>query len=197
MKNKLFFKLPGTVIIFVILSSCVSVKVTTNYDKSIDFTKYKTAEYHGWHEGSDKLLSPFDKKDIEEAFRAEFKKRGITFVESGGDMVVALYIHLQKKTQTTATTNHYPGYGGYYGGHYGYGPGWGWGPTYSTTTVNTYDYLVGTLICDIYDQKNKQLIWEGTAVKTVDEDPNTREKNIPIAVERLMRYYPVPPLKKK
>ena len=82
-------------------------------------------------------------------------------------------------------------------GYGGYGPGWGWGPSYSTTTVNTYDYLEGTLVCDIYDQKDKQLIWEGVATKTVDDNPDSRDKNIPIAVERLMRYYPVPPIKEK
>ncbi len=114
-------------------------------------------------------------------------------------MIVSLFIVVQKKTQTTATTDHYGGggYGGYYGGYYGYGPGYGWGPSYSTTTVNTYEYLEGTLVCDVFDAKSKQLIWEGIATKTVDENPETRDKNIPIAVERLMRYYPLAPLKEK
>jgi ribosome recycling factor len=51
------------------------------------------------------------------------------------------------------------------------------------------------LVIDVFDKANKQLIWEGIATKTVDENPDTRDKNIPIAVAKLMRYYPVPPIK--
>ena len=119
-------------------------------------------------------------------------------VEEGGDLVVTLFIVLQEKTEQQATTTGMGGYGpygGYYGGYYGYGPGWGWGAGYSTTTVREYNYVVGTLVCDVFDKAGERLIWEGIASKTVDEDPGTRERNIPRAVEYLMRKYPVPPVK--
>ena len=81
-----------------LLSSCATTKVKTDYDKSIDFTKYKTFEYYGWAEESDKILKQFDKDRIENAFGAEFAKRDMKFVESDGDLIVTLHIITEKKT---------------------------------------------------------------------------------------------------
>ena len=42
--------------------ACSSTKITSDYDKSVDFTKYKTAEYYGWEENSNKILTRFDQE---------------------------------------------------------------------------------------------------------------------------------------
>jgi hypothetical protein len=63
--------------------SCSSIKVTTDYDKTVDFPSYKSLEYFGWAEDSDKILNRFDKERIESAFGDEFKKRGIEIVKKG------------------------------------------------------------------------------------------------------------------
>ena len=183
--------------IFLTLASCSSIQVTSDYDRSVDFTKYKTYSYYGWAHNSDKLLNQLDKDRIEKAFANEFNKRGLTFVKEGGDLVVALYIVTEQKQQTTATTTGFGG-GPYYGGfYYGYGPGWGWGAGMSTTSINTYDYTVGTLICDVFDAKAKKLIWEGIGQQTIDENPANREENITKAVAAIMKQYPVPPVSDK
>ncbi len=174
-----------------LLVSCLGVKVTTDYDKTVDFSQYKTFEYYGWAEESDKILNRFDKERIEKSFGEEFAKRGLEYVEEGGDLIVTLFIVVEQKTQKTANTTNY---GGYYGGYYGYGPGYGWGPSYSTTTVSEYDYQVGTLVCDVYDAAEQKLIWEGIGTKTVDENPETRDKNIPKAIALLMQEFPVQPV---
>lgn len=179
-----------------IFSGCSSITLHSDYDKSVDFTKYKTISYYGWADNSDKLLSPFDKERLEKAFGEEFINRGYTFVKEGGDMIVALYIVTEQKQQTTATTTGMGGgYG--YGGHYGYGPGWGWGGGMSTTTVNTYDYTVGTLVCSVFDAKEQKLIWEGSGSGEVDDNPQTRENNIPKSVAKIMSQYPIPVIKTK
>lgn len=175
-----------------IFSSCSSIKVTSDYDKSADFTKYKTFEYYGWAQESDKLLNDLDKKRIESAFSDELYKRGLSYVAKDGDLVVTLFIVIEDKTQTTAHTSSMGG--GYYGGHYGYGPGWGWGPSYSTTTVSSYDYKVGTLVCDVFDKTDERLIWEGIGNKSIEEDPKKRDKSIPYTVKKIMAEYPVAPI---
>lgn len=187
-------KLAGLLLVVMVLSSCSGIKVTSDYDKSVDFTKYKTFEYYGWAEESDKLLNDLDKKRIEAAFAEEFGKRGLTPVKSGGDLIVSLFIVVNQKSETVANTTSmggYGGYGGYYGGYYGHGPGYGWGSGYSTTTVNTYEYQVGTLVCDVFDKASEKLIWEGIGNKTIDEDPSSRDKNIPKAVAAIMATYPI------
>lgn len=179
----------------ILLSSCSSLKVYSDVDSSVDFTKYKSLEYYGWADESDQLLSSLDKERIETAFGEEFKKRGIDVVESGGDMIVTLFIVVEQKTATTATTTSMGGgYGGYYGGYYGYGPGYGWGGGHSTTSIQEYDYNVGTLVCDVFDKTDEKLIWEGIGTGEINENPKNRDKNIPKTVQAIMSKYPVPPV---
>ncbi len=192
MKKLLLFIFLGS-----IFTSCSSVKIKSDYDKNIDFTQYKTLEYYGWADDSDKILNRFDKERMEEAAGNEFKKRGMEFVKSGGDLVVALFIVTQDKTQVTATTTGYGGYGGY-GGYYGYGPGWGYGGGMSSsyTTYNEYDYTVGTLAISVYDAKKEQLVWEGIAEGEINDNPQKREKNIPTTIAKIMAMYPIKPISK-
>jgi len=190
MKKNVFLFLAAAVI----LSGCSGIKVVSDFDPSVDFTQYKTFEYYGWLEESDKLLNDLDKRRIEAAFGAEFEARGLKYVEEGGDIVVGLFIVAQQKTQTTAHTTQMGGYGGGYGGYYGYGPGWGWGGGHSTTTYSEYDYVEGTLVCDIYDKAKEQLVWEGIGTGTINEDPSNREQRINEAVNKIMAEYPVAPI---
>ncbi|WP_420582748.1 DUF4136 domain-containing protein [Reichenbachiella sp.] len=177
-----------------ILSSCASVKVVSDMDNSVDFSTYKTFEYYGWAENSDKLMTDLDKERIETAFGAEFKKRGLELVENGkGDMEVALYVVSDTKQSTTAHTN-YMNTGGY-GGGWGYGYGYGYGGMgTSTTNYTTTEYEVGTLVVSAYDTQTKKLIWQSIGSGTVAEDPAKRAKNIPKAVEKIMATCPIKPV---
>ena len=175
-----------------IIAGCSSVAVTADWDKTVDFTQFKTYSYYGWADNSDQILNEFDKKRIEEAFADEFSKRGLTYQEEGGDLTVALFVHTQQEQQVTATTT---GTGVGYGGRYGYGPGWGWGGGMATTTYKTYNYTVGTLVCDVFDTKKEQLIWEGVGKGEIETNPQKRERTIPQKVAKIMTYYPVQPPK--
>lgn len=182
-------------VVVVLFGSCSSTKFSADYDKTVDFSKFKTVEYYGWAKGSGARLSDFDKKRVEQAFAFEFEKRGIKVVPKGSnsDLMASFYIVTQEKTSYTATTVATGYYG--YAGFYGYGPGWGWGPGVSMTSVQPVDYKVGTFICSIYDAKNKQLIWEGTVNGTFSDNPEKRASNIFKIVSYLMRKFPVKPKK--
>ncbi len=184
------------VITTIVLGGCSSIKVISDQDSTVDFTKFSTFEYYGWAEESDKMLNRFDKERIESAFGDEFRKRGMTYVESGGDVIVTLFIVAEQKTKTTATTTGMGGMYGGYGGYYGHGPGYGWGGGMSTTTYSDYDYVVGTLVVDMYDAKAKQLIWEASGSGTIKENPKGREDRIKNTASLIMKKYPVPPAKK-
>ena len=189
--------LSKTFLLFAVIaafSSCSTLKVTHDYDRSIDFTKLKTYEFYGWAKESDKILNQLERDRIQAAFADEFKKRGLTYVESGGDMIVSLFVMTENKTQYNATTT---GMG--YGGYYGFGPAWGWGPGMgvgmTSTTVQEYDYTVGTLVIDIYHASEKKLIFESIGSGTVNENPQEREKNVPIMAAKMMAPYPIAPVK--
>lgn len=183
-------------ITLVVFASCSSIKITSDKDGDVDFDQHKTLSYYGWQEESDKILTRFEKERIEQAFGQEFKERGFSLVERDGDIIVSLFIVVDQKKGATAYTNHYGGGGpyGYYGG-YGYGAGWGWGMGASTTSYNEYEYYVGTLVCDVFDSKTKQLIWQGVVSGEIDDNPKTRERNTPRVVKELMKRYPKKPLK--
>ncbi len=174
-----------------LMLSCSSVKVTTDSSKTTDFSNFKTFSFLGWQNESVKILNEFDKTRLRDAFKAEFQKRNLTMVESGGDMAISLYIVVTKETSVTAYTNHYggAGYGGRYrrGGYYG---GYGWGGS-STTTYSENDYLKGTLVMDVFDETSGDQIWQGIATGTISEKPEKREKSIPKSVAALMNKFPV------
>lgn len=174
----------------VLISSCSSVKVVADMDKTVDFTKYETYSFLGWQDDSDKILNDFDKKRLRDAFISEFEARGMKPVPENGDMDITLYIVVDQKTSTTAYTNYYGGGGGY-GGYNRYGGGWGYGS--ATTTYSESDYLEGTLVMDIFDGESKDQVWQGIATSTVVENPDKREKSIPAKVSALMKKFPVQP----
>lgn len=187
-------KIVFTLFISYSIMACSSIQVTTDLDKTVDFSQHKSLEYWGWADNTDQILNRFDKERIESAFADEFTKRGIKLVEKGqGDLIASLYIVTEQKTRKTATTTSMGGgFGGYgYGGYYDYGPGYGWGTGHSTTTFNESDYLVGTLAISVFDAQKKELIWESIGKETVDEDPKTNEEGIPKAVAAIMKEYPV------
>ena len=171
-----------------ILISCSSgVKVTTDMDKDRDFSPYRSYSFLGWQKNSDSLMSQFDKQRIHDAFKSEFQKRNLEYQKSNGDMSVALYLVIDQKTTVTGYTDYYGGGG--YGRYHRYGGGWGSG--YSTTTYTESDYLVGTLVMDVFDEASGDQIWQGIAAGTITEDARKREKTIPKSIAALMKEFPI------
>jgi hypothetical protein len=175
----------SVIIVSAFIFGCSSIKVTSDSEKSTDFSQYKTFSFLGWQNDSDKVMNDFDKKRMRDAFKAEFQKRNLQFVESDGDMAISLFIVVSKERSVTAYTNHY---GGGYGRYHRYGYGWGGS---SSTSYSENDYLKGTLVMDAFDEKSGDQIWQGIAAGTVQEKPEKREKSIPNTVRALMNKFPV------
>lgn len=182
-------------VISISLMACSSLKVVTNYDKTVDFSKYSTARFYGWKNASDLNLSDMDRKYIETAFKKEFNKRGVELVESeSSDLIVSLFIITQKKSNYSETVSSPHAYSGYYrygyGGYYGYGPGYGWSGAYPYHDVKVVEYTEGTLIVSVYDAAKKEIIWESVGKDTIDEHQKNREHNINYTVSKLMYKFP-------
>ena len=166
-------------------------QVKSDYDKDVNFSQYKSVSFAGWAKDSDKILNDFDKKRILEAFKEEFMARGIDVKIMDGDAEVTLFVVIENKTSTTAYTDYQGGYG--YGARWGWGMGAGMGT--STTTYVEDDYMEGTLIIDMYDSKSKAMVWQGVLNTEIKEDPAKREKSTPKKISKLMKEYPVKPMK--
>lgn len=173
-----------------LFSSCSDgITVTSDFDKSVDFESYKTFGFMPWPQENNALINEFDKKRIIDAMRAEFIARGMTEVPGpSGDIALNVFITAEMKTETQAYTNYYNnGYGYYYSPYRGMGGGT------STTTVRDVDYVVGTVIIDVFEVAGKKLIWQGIGQGVVDESPNSKKKdeNVDYAVMKILSPYPV------
>lgn len=159
-------------------------QINSDYDKSIDFSKYKTISFAGWEKNSGRLLNEFDKERLSNALKYEFESRGIETVDNNGDAQITLYLVIRDKTDITAYTTYNTGLGYY--GRWGYARG-----GYGTTNVSSYDYLEGTLVIDMYDNDNKKLVWQGEITDVIQKKASKREKTIPKNMKKLMKKFPV------
>lgn len=185
-------------VLALLITACgSSVSVTSDSDKTADFSKYQTFTYYGWADNSDQLLTQFDKDRIESSFQNEFANRGWTANQTDGDAIVSLYIVVDQKTSFNSYTDHYNTgmYGGMYDPIYGYDygrMGMGMGGS-STTTTTQHDYEVGTLIIDVFDAQTKKQIWQGIGKGTISENKSKREERITAGVAKIMEAFPVQP----
>ncbi len=169
-----------------LMMGCSDLKVTSDKDNTVDFNAFKSFSFLTWNKENSSLINELDKQRLINAVKSELMDRGYAYQESGGELAVSLYIVLDQKTGTNAYTSYYGGYGG---GYY-YGPGWGWGGGYAHTSYSQYDYTVGTLVVDVFDESSKKLIWQVVASGTVDDNPESREKNIPRVITYMFKKYP-------
>lgn len=182
-----------TRVLFVLmLSSCSSLKVYTDLDKTVDFNQFASFSLYPWDYKNGYQLNDYDKGTIYNAIRTEMTEKGYKFHKEGGDLIISIFLTLDNVTSYEAYTNHYGGWAGYGGGwgYYGFGYGYGYGPGYSTTTVTENNYQEGTLIIDIFNTADKKLVWQGIGAKEVQTDLDKRDKELPNNVGRILATFP-------
>jgi hypothetical protein len=167
-----------------LFTACEStLKVTSDYDKSVNFSGYKTFNFYNLKTSGS--VSQLNAERIANAIRRELTKKGLTETSNNPDLMVNAVTILKDKKEVTATTNYY-GYGGAYR-PYGYYGGAG---ASGYTTVSTYEYKDGSLIIDIVDAKTNKVVWEGIGNKDIDKAPKNPEEAINNAVTSILAGYP-------
>ena len=185
MKKIKIVALPLLALVF--LSSCVSVKVVSDYDRKADFNGYRT--YAFYKTGIDKAqISDLDKKRILKAIETEMGNRGFTKSQNP-DVLISIFT--KEREQVDVYNNNF-GWGWGWGGFYNpwvWGPGWGWGgawgPNVSTRTE-------GSLYIDLIDANDKELVWQGRGVGTLNntKDIDKKEARIREFVSEILSEYP-------
>ncbi|MBY0433630.1 MAG: DUF4136 domain-containing protein [Cyclobacteriaceae bacterium] len=88
-------------ILAIVLQSCNSLKVTTDYDRQADFSRYKT---YNFTPAADRMaVSELVKKRITAAVSKQMEVKGFT-LSSNPDVLVDLMVKTQEKETATATT---------------------------------------------------------------------------------------------
>jgi hypothetical protein len=159
-------------VMFVLLALGASRGVTQDvrydFDKDKDFSKYKTYKWLGV-KGADKTddltLSAMD---------AELATKGLTKTDSDeADLYLDYPTVIGSEKQPTS-----------------YNTGWSYWPDWGSWLVS-----VGQLDLNMYDSHTKQLVWRGTASKTLDPKakPEKKQENIKKAVRKLLKDFPPKP----
>lgn len=155
-------------------ASCAyNLKVNTDYDQTISFTRYRTFAIR---EGSS-AGNPLMEQRIRAAVQAALAAKGWAEAPDGeGDASVVT--HTATETKRSIHT-FYDGWGGWR---------WHWYGGASRTVVDEYE--VGTLVVDIFDARTKQAIWRGVASSVTSETPDRNERNVQEAVTKMFRTFP-------
>ena len=159
-------------------------EVKTDYDRAADFGRYKT---FCWQKVEAKNPLWIDR--IKGAVNSALKEKGWIQAEPNSSCDIAIVAIEMKRNHDTVNT-FYDGFGGGWGG-------WGWrgfgadGFGESTTTTETYQ--TGTLLVDLFDAKNKNLVWRGSSTDTLSNKSDKNIKKLNSSVHKLFEHFPPQP----
>jgi len=175
LKGKITMKLSRIVMslcfLLLIAGSALAQKVSVDFDKGTDFTKYKT---YAWATGTP-AQNPMVHQRIVAGIEAQLAAKGLSKVESNPDIVVVY--HAATDTQVSINTM-------------GGGPLGGWRFGAGTATVDKVP--VGQLIVDIGDTNTRKFVWRGTASATVSSKQEKNEKALNTALTKMFQNFPQP-----
>jgi hypothetical protein len=151
--------------------------VTYNFMPGTDFAKYHTYKWVPIEGGSHP--NQIADAQIKSAVDSQLAAKGLTKTDGdNADLLIGYQVAVDKEKQWNA----YSMGGARFGGM----------ESATNSTINN-----GSLVLDMYDPTSKQLVWTGTATKTLNPSGNQEknQKNLDKAMAKLLKNYP-PPQKK-
>lgn len=160
-------------LVLVAAGMLVAQDVKSNYMPGTDFSKFHTYKWVEIEKGAHP--NQIVDAQIKQSVDAQLTQKGLTKTDDEkADLYVGYQIAVDQEKQWNA---------------YGMGGGVRFGGM-GTATQSTIS--VGTLVLDMYDPTTKQLVWTGSATKTMDPSSNQdkNQKNLNKAMEKLLKNYP-------
>lgn len=167
-------------LVVIAASGCGAPAVRTDFDPAADFTTFQTYAFAGMTDVNQGgvLDNSLIRQRIEGMIERQLANKGLRKVSTAEDpdLLVHNWVSLKEKQRVEST--------GPAVGAYGRRGGYGWGAGYSGVT--TYEYTEGTLVIDLVTPANKQLVWRGTVVGTLED---SKEKNIQMVNEGITKAF--------
>ena len=171
----------GCVFLSLVVAVSVSAqKIKVEYDKSLDFSKFKT---FAWGE-RDASARPLLVIAIAAAIEQELTNRGLQRTDGDPDLYVQMYGGTNAEMGVSYPVFLYSG---------GFPPfdtsflAW----TAVPGTSNTVVVHQGQLVVDLIDGSRKKLAWRGIARDNLSDNRSKALDQVNTAVEKLFRKYPV------
>lgn len=156
------------------LTSCSSITIRSDWDTTVDFTSYSSFVFLDRGDGP-RRGSPLVHQRIEHALQTELAAKGFDkVVTPWADLAVTYYVGSRQEVRVV------------HGGYYGWGGPWRrgyWGPSHVHT------YRTGTLVVDIVDRRQQQLVWRGVADGAFGR-PDPSDEQVAKVVARLLTEFP-------
>lgn len=170
------FRFLPLLLLFTVMS-CDTVRVYSDYDRSVDFAQYKTFAF--MKSGIDKVeISDLDKKRILNAIDRQMQAKGYTKSETP-DLLVNIFT----KSREEISVNQFSA-------GWGYGWGYGWNPYMYGGQTTVTSSTEGTLYIDLIDAKKKELIWQGEGTGTLSKDMNEKDAIVNDIVTQILAQFP-------
>ena len=138
----------------------------------VDFSKYHTYKWVNIEGGAHP--NQIVDAEIKQSIDSQLASKGLTKTEGDqADLYIGYQVAVDQEKQWNA-----------------WGTGRGFGGGMGSATQSTIN--VGSLVLDMYDPTTKQLVWQGTATKTVNPSANQEknEKNLNKGIEKLLKGFP-------
>lgn len=168
--NRLRILAPGLAIMVGLCAVGLAQDVKTDYAHGVNFS-----QFHTYYWQNVKTDDPLWEPRIENAVDQVLQSKGWQRVNSGGEVAVTAVgaVHNEREYQTF-----YDGLGG-----------WRWGG-FGETTTTAQNYPVGTLVVDMYDAQNHQLIWRGDSRDTLTNNTEKNEHKLDKDVDKMFKNFP-------
>jgi len=162
----------GALLLILLLSGCApSLRVYHETDPEVNFSAFKTFSFSDWTDGNKKTITQMELQRIRNAVKTEMEKHGMTYVESGADIRVAITVFHREAVDTDI----YP-----YGFYYYPGPGY----------ARNYHYIERAISLDMYEIPSDRQFWHSVVVGRIIQDPAKRAEDFPRVAEKLFTDYP-------
>ncbi|MFO7889052.1 MAG: DUF4136 domain-containing protein [bacterium] len=165
-------------LLMIIFISCSTVRVSVNYDKSVNFNSFKTYSLVKTPPSKERrkgsIRNPLLKKDILNQIKSIFSEKGYTEARTKekADFLVIFYTNIQNRKNWVPPT--------YRTGR--------WGRVWRTRPGQVVRYKEGTLVIDIVDNQQKELAWQGVGKDVLDRA--NPEKNFVNSAREILKDFP-------
>ena len=153
-------------ILSLILFNCSSINVTSDYDTSINYSKYNSYAFLK-KEIDNAEVNDLDKKRFLKAIESSMNQKG--FLKSKSPNLLVSFN--TKSREEVVTYNNNIGFMNPYGFY-----NWYWGPNYMWNTSTTSTETIGILYINLIDAQSKELIWQGIGSGYISTNPQKKNR---------------------
>jgi uncharacterized protein DUF4136 len=164
------------ILLVFLVSSCASIRVNYDYEKTTDFSKYKTYNYY---QDIETGMSELDTKRILAALDTNLQSKGLSLSETPDFFINIQSSEFQESQRNTVGV-------GLGGGRRNVGGGLSVGIPIGQSNINRQ------IIIDFIDENGKGLFWQAVTDSSYNPkaSPQKREATLKAIVEKVLLQYP-------